>query len=119
MFLRVLPFYDLRYREDFSKGASLESLVSSLLSTGFQATNVGLAIHEINRMVSGKSYHFKLSLQVHLNSTLLPLTTTHYLHSLSGGSLIVLLQRMRMNFSKTWRSEERRNVRFSFRTPVI
>ena len=37
--------------EDFSKGANLESLVSSLLSTGFQATNVGLAIHEINKMV--------------------------------------------------------------------
>ena len=80
MFLRVLPFYDLRYREDFSKGASLESLVSSLLSTGFQATNVGLAIHEINRMVSGKSYHFKPSLQAITSSSLVLYTssTNHY-----------------------------------------
>eukprot|EP00596_Hydrurales_sp_CCMP1899_P010491 CAMPEP_0119035230 /NCGR_PEP_ID=MMETSP1177-20130426/2167_1 /TAXON_ID=2985 /ORGANISM="Ochromonas sp, Strain CCMP1899" /LENGTH=319 /DNA_ID=CAMNT_0006993213 /DNA_START=112 /DNA_END=1068 /DNA_ORIENTATION=+ len=38
--------------EDFSKGASLESLVSSLISTGFQATNVALAIAEINRMLA-------------------------------------------------------------------
>ena len=49
--LSLIKCSGLMSREDFAKGASLESLVSSLLSTGFQATNVGLAIKEINRMV--------------------------------------------------------------------
>ena len=38
--------------EDFAHGASLDGLVASMMSTGFQATNVGLAIEEINRMLS-------------------------------------------------------------------
>lgn len=39
--------------EDFSKPEelSLDSLVSKMMFTGFQATNVGLAIEEINRML--------------------------------------------------------------------
>lgn len=36
---------------DFSEGSSLDALAASMLTTGFQATNVGLAINEINRMV--------------------------------------------------------------------
>lgn len=38
--------------QDFEAEVSLESLTDSLISTGFQATNVGLAIKEINRMLS-------------------------------------------------------------------
>ena len=38
--------------EDFSNGATLDGLVASMITTGFQATNVGLAIEEINRMLS-------------------------------------------------------------------
>jgi deoxyhypusine synthase len=38
--------------EDFSKEVTLDSLCSTLLSTGFQATNVGLAIQEINKMLA-------------------------------------------------------------------
>lgn len=38
-------------RFNFSEGVSLDGLVESMLTTGFQATNVGLAIEEINRMV--------------------------------------------------------------------
>ena len=37
---------------DFSTEVSLDSLAQSMLYSGFQATNVGLAIHEINRMLS-------------------------------------------------------------------
>lgn len=36
---------------DFNSKLSLDSLLKSYLHTGFQATNVGLAIDEINRMV--------------------------------------------------------------------
>jgi deoxyhypusine synthase len=36
--------------QDFEGDVSLDSLLGSFLSTGFQATNMGLAIHEINRM---------------------------------------------------------------------
>lgn len=43
--------YPCIFREDFSKGANLDSLVASMLTTGFQATNVALAIEEINKMV--------------------------------------------------------------------
>ncbi len=38
-------------REDFSGEVTLDSLARSMISSGFQATNVGLAIEEINRMV--------------------------------------------------------------------
>mmetsp|Transcript_4457 Transcript_4457/g.4579 ORF Transcript_4457/g.4579 Transcript_4457/m.4579 type:complete len:363 (+) Transcript_4457:109-1197(+) len=38
--------------EDFSADVSLEQLVSKMLTTGFQATNVGLAIKEIQNMIS-------------------------------------------------------------------
>jgi deoxyhypusine synthase len=38
--------------EDFSDGANLDSMVQKMLTTGFQATNVALAIEVINKMVS-------------------------------------------------------------------
>ena len=37
---------------DFSRPQTVSSLLSSMLSTGFQATNMSLAAREINRMVS-------------------------------------------------------------------
>ena len=43
------------YREDFMSEINLESIVKKMISTGFQATNVGLAIDEINRMVIFKN----------------------------------------------------------------
>ena len=43
-------------REDFSGEVSLDSLVCGMFTTGFQATNVGLAINEINRMVGRLPY---------------------------------------------------------------
>ncbi|RYG68688.1 hypothetical protein EON64_04610 [archaeon] len=39
------------YRVDFDQKPDLDSLMAAMLTTGFQATNVGLAIEEINRMV--------------------------------------------------------------------
>lgn len=36
---------------DFNDGASLDSLLGSMLQTGLQATALGQAIHEVNRMV--------------------------------------------------------------------
>lgn len=36
---------------DFSQGLDFEKLLDSLKYTGFQATNIGLAIDQINRMV--------------------------------------------------------------------
>jgi hypothetical protein len=39
-------------RYSFDGCVNLDSLAASMLATGFQATNVGLAINEINRMVS-------------------------------------------------------------------
>lgn len=38
-------------RVNFNNPVDLDAIASSLISTGFQATNVGLAINEINRMV--------------------------------------------------------------------
>ena len=38
--------------EDFSQGALLDDMVRKMLTTGFQATNVALAIEVINKMVS-------------------------------------------------------------------
>ncbi|KAJ1424123.1 DHS-like NAD/FAD-binding domain-containing protein [Ochromonadaceae sp. CCMP2298] len=37
---------------DFSEGAELDALMQSMLRTGFQATNMGLAIEQINKMLS-------------------------------------------------------------------
>lgn len=37
---------------DFNKGINYEKIFASYLQTGFQATNLSLAINEINRMVS-------------------------------------------------------------------
>lgn len=36
---------------DFNKGVNFPELLQSLKFTGFQATNIGMAIDEINRMV--------------------------------------------------------------------
>lgn len=36
---------------DFEKGRDLDGLMESMLQTGFQATNLGLAVKEVNRMV--------------------------------------------------------------------
>lgn len=38
---------------DFREGCDLDLLARSMLTTGFQATNVGLAIQQINQMVGG------------------------------------------------------------------
>lgn len=37
---------------DFNSGINYEQIFASYLRTGFQATNLSLAINEINRMVS-------------------------------------------------------------------
>lgn len=36
---------------DFNQGADLRGVMKSYLTTGFQATRLGLAIQEINKMV--------------------------------------------------------------------
>lgn len=38
-------------RFDFSGAVDLDGIMGSMFTTGFQATNVGLAIDEINNMV--------------------------------------------------------------------
>ena len=38
---------------DFNKGLDHRALLQSYITTGFQASNMGLAINEINRMVRG------------------------------------------------------------------
>lgn len=37
---------------DFNKGVNYDSLLQSYISSGFQATNFGLAVEEIRKMVS-------------------------------------------------------------------
>lgn len=49
--LFLIKFLTLFFSLDFNKPVELDDLAASMLSTGFQATNVGLAIEEINRMV--------------------------------------------------------------------
>jgi deoxyhypusine synthase len=39
---------------DFSKGSDLDSIMSAMITSGFQATALGQAIEEVNRMVSSK-----------------------------------------------------------------
>jgi deoxyhypusine synthase len=39
---------------DFSNGVDYEALLRSMATTGFQASNLGQAIDEINRMVSAQ-----------------------------------------------------------------
>ena len=36
---------------DFNEGCDLDRIMGSMLRTGFQATSLGQAVHEINRMV--------------------------------------------------------------------
>ena len=40
---------------DFEKGVDYSAILDSYLNSGFQATNMGLAIDEINRMVCNAS----------------------------------------------------------------
>uniref|UniRef100_A0AC35GHE3 Deoxyhypusine synthase n=1 Tax=Panagrolaimus sp. PS1159 TaxID=55785 RepID=A0AC35GHE3_9BILA len=40
---------------DFNEGINYEKLLDSYLTTGFQATNVGLAIEEINKMIAARN----------------------------------------------------------------
>jgi deoxyhypusine synthase len=46
---------------DFNKGINLNALLESYLYTGFQATNFGLAVEEINKMVCTHSPFFRAS----------------------------------------------------------
>ena len=46
-----LTFLFLFQGYDWSQGLDYEKLLSSYLTTGFQATSFGLAVQEINRMV--------------------------------------------------------------------
>lgn len=49
-----LPEDMLRIRGyDFNQGVDLKAVLKSYLTTGFQASSLGLAIQEINRMVRG------------------------------------------------------------------
>ena len=50
-------------RYDYSDGSNLEGLANSMLTTGFQATNVALAIKEINRMVQQYFMNYGLFLR--------------------------------------------------------
>ena len=44
---------------DFNTGSSLDAILSSMLTTGCQASHLGKAIAEVNRMVrSSRNYHF-------------------------------------------------------------
>ena len=40
---------------DFNQGVDLQAVLKSYLTTGFQASSLGLAIQEINHMVRGSS----------------------------------------------------------------
>ena len=51
--------------EDFSEGANLDAMVQKMLTTGFQATNVALAIEVINKMVSKYFVLPKLCATIH------------------------------------------------------
>jgi deoxyhypusine synthase len=43
------------FRPDFNQEVTLDSLIASMFTTGFQATNVALAIDEINKMVCART----------------------------------------------------------------
>lgn len=42
---------------DFAKGGDLDSIMSAMITSGFQATALGQAIEEVNRMVRGEGTH--------------------------------------------------------------
>lgn len=42
---------------DFNQGVNLQAVLRSYLTTGFQASSLGLAIQEINHMVRGGLFH--------------------------------------------------------------
>lgn len=45
---------------DFNNGIDYQAIMQSYMRTGYQATSVGQAIEEINRMVIPTSTHFRL-----------------------------------------------------------
>lgn len=48
----VIPDTPIIRGYDFNKGRELDGIMECMLTTGFQATALGQAIHEVNRMVS-------------------------------------------------------------------
>jgi deoxyhypusine synthase len=40
---------------DFNKGRDLDSIMAAMLTSGFQATALGQAVEEVNRMVSSNA----------------------------------------------------------------
>lgn len=48
---------------DFNKGVDHRALLKSFLTTGFQASSMGLAIQQINQMVRGKTQQHTLKWQ--------------------------------------------------------
>ena len=46
---------------DWNKGRNYEELFKTFIHSGFQATNLGLAIDEVNKMVSFVNYYPKLN----------------------------------------------------------
>lgn len=49
--------YNIHRRHDFNGPSEIEDILKSYLHTGFQSTNVGLAIEQINQMVRFVSSH--------------------------------------------------------------
>ncbi len=49
---KALPEFDQVVEGyDFNKGLDFPGIMKSFMTTGFQATNFGLAVNEVNRMV--------------------------------------------------------------------
>jgi hypothetical protein len=57
----VLSCFFVVYRLDFNKEVNLDALMAAMITTGFQATNVGLAVEEINKMVCTTRIHTSVS----------------------------------------------------------
>lgn len=53
---------------DFNQGVDLQAVLKSYLTTGFQASRLGLAIQEINQMVRGMVMKQGLSYKKHIFS---------------------------------------------------
>lgn len=49
---------------DWSKGVDYSLLLDSYKTSGFQATNFGLAVEEINKMVKKIMFHFLLKYEM-------------------------------------------------------
>lgn len=46
---------------DFNKGVNYDQILDTYLTTGFQATNFGKAVQEINKMASELRFQFRNS----------------------------------------------------------